>query len=210
MRQRILVGRLTWAAVALCAAGLLGLGAGSASAAVHKSWKTKSSYGSTTSHMSGPVSDANIAAIVTTANKVDIQNAREAERISKNPKVLEFARRMTTDHTAANRQAMDLAKRLNLTPKPDALSRSLETSGTQTRSRMMSMTGASFDRAYIDNEVKLHESVLNVIDNTLLPNVQNADLKKLIQDTRPVIEEHLRMAKDVQSQLSTGSNSYQR
>ncbi len=194
--------RITWPVLALCAAGLLAFPSvqRSASAALRHHMQGGAQTGARTA--TTPPNDANIAAIVVAANTIDIQNAREAERVSKNPKVLEFARRMVTDHSAVNKKATDLTKRLDLTPKPDAISRSLESSATKTRTHLATMTGADFDKAYIDNEVSFHQAVLNMMDKTLVPDAQNADLKKLLEDTRPAIESHLEMAKGIQSGLS--------
>ncbi len=194
--------RITWPILALCVAGLLAFSAvpRSAGAALRPHMQGGAMAGAKAA--TTPPNDANIAAIVVAANSIDIQNAREAERISKNPKVLEFARRMVTDHSSVNKKATDLAKRLDLTPRPDALSRSLETSATKTRTHLATMTGADFDKAYIDNEVSYHQAVLNLMDKTLIPDAQNADLKKLLEDTRPAIESHLEMAKGIQGGLS--------
>ncbi len=151
------------------------------------------------------LNDANIAAIVVAANTVDIQNAQQAERITKNAKVKAFARRMITDHTAVNKQAADLAKKLNLTPEDNDTSRGLVTGADSTRAQIKAKTGADFDKAYVDNEVSYHQAVLDMLDKTLIPGAQNAELKKLLEDTRPAIAGHLKMAQDLQAALSSTS-----
>jgi putative membrane protein len=54
---------------------------------------------------------------------------------------------------------------------------------------------------YIDNEVVYHQSVLDALDKTLVPNAQNAELKNMLVTTRPAFEAHLKMANDVQASL---------
>ena len=49
---------------------------------------------------------------------------------------------------------------------------------------MKGQKGKDFDKAYIDAQVKAHRDVLNVIDNKLLPSVQNGDLKTMLTDER--------------------------
>jgi putative membrane protein len=63
------------------------------------------------------VNDAQIASIVVTANKVDIDAGKLAASRSTNDAVKTFARLMVTDHTGVNKSAMDLAARLKLTPQ---------------------------------------------------------------------------------------------
>ena len=61
--------------------------------------------------------------------------------------------------------------------------------------------GEVADRAYITNEVNYHQQVLDAIDNTLIPNAQNADLKALLEQSRPAFAAHLDMAKKIQASL---------
>ena len=64
----------------------------------------------------GP-SDPEIAHIVVTADKIDIDAGKLAKSKSKNKEVKKFAQTMITDHTGVNKQATDLAKKLGVTPK---------------------------------------------------------------------------------------------
>ena len=148
------------------------------------------------------VSDAQIAAIVVAANQVDIDAGQLAASKATNARVKEFARRMVTDHTGVNKAATALVTKLGVTPEPNETSRSLTTSGEQTRGSLQAKSGAEFDRAYIDNEVTYHQTVLDALDKTLIPNAQNAELKNMLVTTRPAFEAHLKMAKDVQGSLA--------
>jgi putative membrane protein len=146
-------------------------------------------------------SDAEIAHIVVTANTIDIDAGRLAGEKGENAEVKAFGERMVTDHTAVNEQASQLAGRLNLTPADNGTSQSLQSSATQTMSDLQGRSGADFDRAYIEHEVAYHQQVLDAIDNTLIPNAQNAELKALLEQTRPAIAAHLDMARSIQSKL---------
>ena len=148
------------------------------------------------------VSDAQIAAIVVAANQVDIDAGQLAASKATNARVKEFARQMVTDHTGVNKAATALVTKLGVTPEPSETSRSLTTSGEQTRGSLQAKSGAEFDRAYIDNEVTYHQTVLDALDKTLIPNAQNAELKNMLVTTRPAFEAHLKMAKDVQASLT--------
>ena len=147
------------------------------------------------------VTDPQIAAIVVAANNVDIEAGKLAESKASNAKVKAFGKQMVTDHSAVNKQATALVTKLNVKPEENETSRSLTSGGEQNRSPLQGKTGKDFDKAYIDNEVAYHQQVLDAIDKTLIPNAQNAELKTLLTQTRPAIEAHLKMAKDIQASL---------
>jgi putative membrane protein len=147
------------------------------------------------------VSDAQIAAIVLAANSTDSAGGVLASTHATNPKVKAFGQRMSTDHGGVNGQAVALATRLGVTPEENPTSRQLTQGGEQTRQQLSSLTGAAFDRGYIDAEVEYHDTVLQAIDNTLIPSAQNAELKALLTQVRPAIASHLEMARALQTEL---------
>ena len=154
-----------------------------------------------TPSMAQQISDAEIAAIVVTANQVDIDAGRVAESTSTSAEVKAFGQQMVAAHTAVNKSAADLATRLKLTPKDNATSQSLKTAGEKNVARLKILKGAAFDKAYMDNEVTYHQQVLDALDKTLIPNAKNAELKKLLESVRPAFVAHLEHAKGLQSKL---------
>jgi putative membrane protein len=145
-----------------------------------------------------PLSDANIAAIIVAANDADIKNGEVAQSASSNADVKAFAKQMIADHNSANQKAKDLASKLGMKPEENTTSTQLTSQADAARDALKAKKGPEFDRAYVDNEVKTHQDVLDMIDNQLLPNAQNAELKGLIEAVRPVIAQHLDHAKQLQ------------
>ena len=150
------------------------------------------------------VTDPQIAAIVVAANNADIEGGRLAAAKSTNPQVKEFAERMITDHEGVNKAATELVTRLGVTPEETDASRQQTQSGEQVRTRLQGLSGAEFDRAYIANEVTYHQGLLDAIDQLLLPSAQNADLKFLLEQTRPAVVAHLQHAQQLQTSLGQG------
>lgn len=146
----------------------------------------------------GPT-DPQIAAIVVAANQVDIDAARLVPRHGRDAQVKAFARQMITDHSAVNAAAVKLVTRLHVTPEANATSKQLTDGGAANRKALAPLRGAAFDKAYIDNEVAYHQAVLDAIDQTLIPNAKNAELKALLEQTRPAIAAHLAHAKQIQA-----------
>jgi len=154
-----------------------------------------------TSAIAQPVTDAQIASIVVTANQVDIDAGELAASQASSEDVKEFGKRMVTDHTGVNKQANDLVTALKVTPQDNPTSQSLKTGGAQNVAALKKLSGAAFDKAYIDHEVTYHELVLNAVDQTLIPNAQNAELKALLVKGRPLFAAHLEHAKRLQAAL---------
>ena len=151
----------------------------------------------------GPT-DPQIAAIVVTANQVDIDAGRLAKSKAHSPQVKEFAQRMITDHSGVNKSATELVQKLHVTPEPNATSASLKQGGDENLAKLKTLSGTAFDKAYIDHEVAYHEAVLSALDKTLIPSAQNAELKALLVKVRPAFVAHLDMAKELQAKLGKG------
>src|SRR6476646_2621708 len=145
--------------------------------------------------------DAQIAAIVVTANQVDIDAGKLAESSASDPQVKAFGKQMVTDHTGVNKQATDLVTKLGVTPEDNATAQSLKSGGAENVKNLSGLKGAAFDRAYVDHEVAYHQQVLDALDTTLIPSAQNAELKALLVKVRPAFVAHLEHAKMVQKSL---------
>jgi len=148
----------------------------------------------------GPT-DPQIAGIVVAANKIDVDAGKIAKSHSKNKEVQQFAQQMIKDHTAVNKQAAALAKKLNVKPAESDTSKALKTGAKQNEANLKKLKGADFDKAYVNHEVDYHQQVLDAIDKVLIPNAKNAELKGLIEKVRPAIQEHLDHAKHLQASL---------
>ena len=147
-------------------------------------------------------SDAQIASIVVTANQVDIDAGKLAESKGHAKDVKAFGKQMVTDHTGVNKQAVALVTKLKVKPEDNATSQSLKAEGAANIASLKKLSGAAFDTAYVDNEVKYHEQVIDAIDKTLIPNAQNAELKALLVSVRPAFVGHLERAKMIQAELA--------
>jgi putative membrane protein len=148
----------------------------------------------------GPT-DPQIAAIVVTANQVDIDAGTLAKSKAHSKDVKEFAQLMITDHSGVNKAATELVQKLHVTPQASPTSETLQQGGDQNLAALKKLSGAAFDKAYVDHEVAYHEAVLRAVDKTLIPSAQNAELKALLVKVRPAFAAHLDHAKRLQAQL---------
>jgi putative membrane protein len=150
------------------------------------------------------INDAQIAAIVVTANQVDIDAGQLAAKNAASPEVRKFGQQMVTDHTGVNKSAVDLATKLKVTPQENDTSKALKAGGEKNVANLKTLKGAAFDKAYVDHEVAYHAQVLDALDKTLIPNASNAELKALLVKVRPAFVAHLEHAKGLQKSLAGG------
>ncbi|GLU30614.1 DUF4142 domain-containing protein [Trinickia caryophylli] len=147
------------------------------------------------------LTDPQIAAIVVTANQVDVDAGKLAESKAATKQVRAFAKLMVTDHTNVNKSAIELANRLDLKPESNATSEALKKGGDENLAALGSLKGRAFDRAYVGHEVAYHQQVLDAMDKALIPSASNAQLKELLVKVRPAFVAHLEHARELQSTL---------
>lgn len=160
-------------------------------------------FGSTVLAQGNPtLSDAEVASAAVTANQIDIDFAAIAKEKSKDTQVLEFAETMANDHRAVIEQAVALAKKLSVTPKDNAVTQQLKADAEKTKAQLRAKSGKAFDKAYIDNEVAYHTSVISAVKDLLIPETENEELKELLMSVVPALEAHLEHAKMIQHNMS--------
>ena len=145
--------------------------------------------------------DAQIAHIAYTAGEIDIKAAQQALRKSRNREVREFARDMVRDHTAVNRQALALVKKLHVTPQDNPTSQALLKQAAAERTKLARLNGPAFDRAYAQNEVAYHQTVNNALETTLIPSASNPELKNLLETGLKIFQGHEQHAEQVAAAL---------
>jgi putative membrane protein len=52
------------------------------------------------------------------------------------------------------------------------------------------LKGRAFDRAFLKHEIDYHNAVIDAVTNTLLPAIQNAQLKDLVTKVAPAFVAH--------------------
>ena len=159
--------------------------------------------------VSGPASsqqatgpnDAQIAHIAYTAGQLDVDAGRQALAKSHNKAVRSFAQTMVRDHSAVNDQALALVKRLGVTPQDNATSEALTKQAREKARELSKLSGRSFDRAYVQNEVAFHRTVNGALKTTLIPGAHNAELKSLLETGLTLFEEHQKRAEQLEPKL---------
>lgn len=134
--------------------------------------------------------DLEIAHVAYTAGNIDIRYAHLALALSNSAEVRRFAETMIRDHSAVNDQALALVKKLNITPKDNAVSKDLLAKSEAIIAELRKLDAAAFDKRYAANELSYHQFVNGAVENIFIRNAKNAELKALLQSTLQVFKVH--------------------
>lgn len=144
--------------------------------------------------------DATIVAIFDAANTADIETGQLAAERGSSKTVRDFGAMLVHDHTAVRQSGRDLAGRLGVTPTPPAGDASAA-AHTQAMAQLRSKQGVEFDKAFLEHEVAFHQGVIDAVRSTLLPAIQNAEVKQLVVEVAPAFEAHRLAAANLRGKL---------
>ena len=140
--------------------------------------------------------DATIVAIFDAANTSDIETGELAAKMGSNKTIRDFGAMLARDHKNVRQQGRDLAKKLGVTPTPPKDDESAK-QHAMIMKKLRGLSGAEFDKVFLENEVGYHEAVIDAVQKTLLPAIQNAELKDLVIKVAPAFAAHRDAAKNL-------------
>lgn len=114
--------------------------------------------------------------------------------------VKQFGSRIVTDHSQANDELRQLAQQKKIT-----LPRDVSSKDKRMTKMLGSKQGADFDKAYIHDMVKDHQTDVAEFRNEA-ENGKDPDIKAWAQKTLPILEQHLAAAKEVAGQVGADTN----
>jgi putative membrane protein len=148
------------------------------------------------------LSDGQIAKIADTANSGEMEQGRYAVAHATDARVKQFAQHMVSAHGGIGQTMTTVLQKESIVPAASPVSSKLGADAQSTLASLEGKSGAGFDRSYIDAQAKEHKDVLDLFDNTLIPNAKDAQLKAALQQVRPMVAEHLKEAEDLQKTLA--------
>ena len=144
--------------------------------------------------------DPTIVAIFDGANTADIETGELAAKKGSTKAVRDFGAMLAHDHKAVRQLGRDLAGKLHVTPTPPADDASAK-AHADAMATLRAKSGVEFDKAFLDHEVAFHQSVIDAVGSTLLPAIQNAELKALVEKVAPNFEAHRLAAANLRAQI---------
>ena len=126
---------------------------------------------------------------------LEVQLAEKALDKSSNDRVKKFAQRMIDDHSKARQELMEIAKDMKL-----GVAAGLSQEYRELMLRLTKAEGAEFDRVYMNHMVEDHEKDVAEFES-YAKNGKHDRLRAFARKTLPTLREHLKMARDVASDL---------
>ncbi|MGH7271576.1 MAG: DUF4142 domain-containing protein, partial [Polyangiaceae bacterium] len=154
------------------------------------------------------LSDPQVAAVVYAINQGEIASAQLAEAKASSSEVKRFAQHMAAAHRDMMNKDRALWARLQIIPSDNAASNQLKSDSKSEVSALQGMRGKSFDRDYVDAQVRDHNNALELLDR-VTPNVKNAEFKAQLGRAQSIVEAHLREAERLQQTMQNGSTNMQ-
>ena len=149
----------------------------------------------------GGLTDSNIVAILDAANRADSAAGALALKKAASAEVKGFAKLMVSEHHMMRVEGQSLAKKLGVAPKPPEKDPLAPYVASEMKALQSAPRGAAFDRVYIDNEVTLHQAVLDFANQARV-TTQTPELRALIEKAIPIVRKHLEQAMALQKQLT--------
>ena len=150
-----------------------------------------------------PLDDATIVAIFDAANTSEIETGTLAVERGQSQEVRDYGAMLVRDHKAVRQMGRDLAEKLGVTPTPPA-----DDAGARAHAdamaRLKAVPAAGFDQAFLAHEVSFHQQVIDAINGTLLPAIENAELRALVVKVAPAFEGHRDGAATIAKKLKGG------
>jgi len=124
----------------------------------------------------------------------EVDAGKMAQEKGQSSDVKDFGAMMVKDHTAANDELAGIAKSKNIEvpSKTDAEHQKME-------DKLSGLSGAAFDKEYINDMVKGHEKMLKLLKGE--ESSKDAELKDFATKTAETVKMHLDKAKEIQGKL---------
>ena len=138
-------------------------------------------------------SDYRFAADAARGGMEEVELGQLAQQKGVNQSVRDFGQRMVTDHNQANNELKQL-----LASKGATLPTELSHHERSTINDLQNASGADFDKTYARDMVKDHKRDVKDFQKAA-KDVNDPELKAWAQKTSPTLEEHSRMAQDMEN-----------
>ena len=106
--------------------------------------------------------------------------------------VKEFGKMMASDHGKANEELKALAAKKGVT-----IPETLDKKHQQTADKLGKLSGAAFDKAYMNEMVKAHKNAVTLFEGES-KNGKDEELKAFAEKTLPTLKTHLEKAEELQ------------
>ncbi len=147
------------------------------------------------------MNDHQIAEILEEANDAEIDAAKLAKDDASRKEVKNFAKHMIDEHKKNEKETKKIVKKNDIDPEESQWSKTLKENAKANKDMLKKQKGAAFDKMYMEQQVSMHQQLLNDLDQKFIPNATKPEFKTHLQATREHVSKHLEKAKEVQAKL---------
>ena len=137
-----------------------------------------------------PLEDAAIVGILDSANAWDIATGSLAATRSARQDVKDFGALLVRDHRTLLDSGRVLATKLKITGRPVPADYPLKVAHDLAMTTLQTLSGAAFDKAFLEHEVAYHKAVVDAVKTTLMPAIKSLELKAFVEQATPTFAAH--------------------
>lgn len=129
------------------------------------------------------------------SDMLEIQSSKLALQKSDSEKTKTFAQKMIDDHTKTSTELKDLVSsgKVKVSPPPASLDKTHEAK----LDKLTKLQGKDFTKQYDDMQVSAHKDAVSLFER-YGKDGDNPELKAFASKTLPKLQEHLKMAQDLE------------
>ena len=145
----------------------------------------------------GKLPDENFVIQAALAGVAEVELGKLAADKAGSEEVKKFGQRMVDDHGRANDELKTLAQNKHI-----ALPEAVDPHGKAVQERLAKLSGAAFDRAYMQAMLADHQKAVNDF-RVEVRSGKDADVRGWAAKTLPTLEAHLTLARDTNRAVAT-------
>src|SRR5262245_20399487 len=140
------------------------------------------------------VQDQQFAEKAAAGGRTEVELGRLAQEHASSDVVKQLGQRIADDHERANRELESMLG------ASDVARTAAPSENDDTRSRLEKMSGAEFDRAYVEQMIDDHQK--DITEFQRAAESRNPKVRSFAEKTLPTLRQHLQLARDAQTSLS--------
>jgi putative membrane protein len=144
------------------------------------------------------LSDAQIAGTLEAAQTGEIQLSSIAQRMAQRQEVRDFATMMVMEHSKALEEGQRLSTQAGFGTASSDVTSDLRAGNQENVSELNDAKASDFDEEYMESQIGAHEQLLRLLDDELIPNAVNPELRSLLLATRRGVAAHLERARSIE------------
>ena len=148
------------------------------------------------------MSDANVVSVLNSIDEGEMDAAQLAQKQASDPEVQAFAGRVLNEHRELAEAKEQLATQLSLQPEPPSRASHLKQAHDKAMRDLRAMSGAAFDRAYVQYEIQQHVLALNFLE-AAAESEANVTLKQEFIHNGPDFLSHISAARALERHLGS-------